>query len=117
MPVRSRSPKHFKWWSRTSFVEVIPLSSLRILQLKLLHPEHLIADGVIISFSNWLSTGTGRRGFSAGRPQWVLVVSKRPWGCRPWQPGPGCVSGRDRSDQRLDPDNVHDPCQIVGQNR
>jgi hypothetical protein len=25
-------------------------------------------------------------------------------------------SGRDCSDQRLDPDNVHDPCQIVGQN-
>src|SRR6202007_495932 len=48
---------------------------------------------------------------------WVLVVSKRPWGCRPWQPGPGCVSGRDRSDQRFDPDNVHDPCQIIGQNR
>ena len=24
------------------------------------------------------------------------------------------VSGRDRSDQRLDPDDVHDPCQIVG---
>src|SRR6202007_490019 len=48
---------------------------------------------------------------------WVLVVSKRPWGCRPWQPGPGCVSGRDRRDQRLDPDNVHDPCQIVRQNR
>jgi hypothetical protein len=23
------------------------------------------------------------------------------------------VSGRDRSDQRLDPDDVHDPCQIV----
>ena len=27
------------------------------------------------------------------------------------------VSGRDRSDQRLDPDDVHDPCQIVGQDR
>ena len=27
------------------------------------------------------------------------------------------VLGRDRSDQRLDPDDVHDPCQIVGQHR
>ena len=27
------------------------------------------------------------------------------------------VSGRDRCNQRLDPDNVHDPCQIIGQNR
>src|SRR5215813_4195897 len=27
MPVRSPSPKHFKWRSRTSFVEVIPPSS------------------------------------------------------------------------------------------
>jgi hypothetical protein len=43
-----------------------------MLQLKLLHPEHLIADGVIISFSNWLATGTGRRGFLAGRPLWVI---------------------------------------------
>lgn len=25
------------------------------------------------------------------------------------------VSGRDRSDERLDPDNVHGPRQIVGQ--
>src|SRR4029077_576930 len=65
------------WWSRTSFVEVIPLSSLRMLQLKLLHPEHLIADGVIISFSNWLATGTGRRGFSAGRPLWVAGSTDR----------------------------------------
>src|SRR5262249_13132604 len=29
----------------------------------------------------------------------------------------GCISGHDRSDQRLDPDDVHDPCQIVGQDR
>src|SRR5262249_36138731 len=27
MPVRSPSPKHFRWRSRTSFVEVIPPSS------------------------------------------------------------------------------------------
>jgi len=27
------------------------------------------------------------------------------------------VSGRDRSDQRLDPDDVHDPGQIIGENR
>src|SRR5262245_15191782 len=27
MPVRSPSPKHFMWWSRTSFVEVITHSS------------------------------------------------------------------------------------------
>ncbi len=26
-------------------------------------------------------------------------------------------SGRDRGDQRLDSDDVHDPCQIIGQNR
>jgi hypothetical protein len=26
-------------------------------------------------------------------------------------------SGHDRSDQRLDPDDVHDPCQIIGRNR
>src|SRR5580700_8783758 len=30
---------------------------------------------------------------------------------------PGSVSGGDRSDQRLDPDDVDDPCQIIGQNR
>jgi hypothetical protein len=29
----------------------------------------------------------------------------------------GPVSGRDRGYQRLDPDDVHDSCQIVGQNR
>ena len=29
----------------------------------------------------------------------------------------GSVSGRDRIDQRLDPDDVYDPCQIIGQNR
>ena len=29
----------------------------------------------------------------------------------------GCISGDDRGDQRSDPDDVHDPCQIVGQNR
>jgi hypothetical protein len=28
-----------------------------------------------------------------------------------------CFSGRDRGDQRLDTDDVHDPCQIVGQDR
>jgi hypothetical protein len=28
-----------------------------------------------------------------------------------------CVSGHDRSDQRLDPDNVHDPDQIIGKDR
>jgi hypothetical protein len=27
------------------------------------------------------------------------------------------VSGCDRSDQRPDPDDVHDPCQIIGQHR
>jgi len=27
------------------------------------------------------------------------------------------VSGRDRSHQRLGPDDVYDPCQIVGQDR
>src|SRR5215831_14771216 len=27
MPVRSPSPKHFMWWSRTSFVEVMTQSS------------------------------------------------------------------------------------------
>ena len=27
------------------------------------------------------------------------------------------VFGRDRSDQRLDTDDIHDPCQIIGQNR
>jgi len=49
-------------------------------------------------------------------PLRVLAVSKRP-------PGSALaartrfVSGRDRSDQGFDPDNVHDPCQIVGQNR
>jgi hypothetical protein len=26
-------------------------------------------------------------------------------------------SGHDRSDQRLDPDDVHDQCQIIGQDR
>jgi hypothetical protein len=35
--------------------------------------------------------------------------------------GPGAttriISGRDRCDQRLDPDDVHDPCQITGQDR
>jgi hypothetical protein len=29
----------------------------------------------------------------------------------------GSVSGHDRSHQQFDPDDVHDPCQIVGQNR
>jgi hypothetical protein len=29
----------------------------------------------------------------------------------------GGVSGCDRSDQRLDADNFHDPCQIIGQYR
>src|SRR5258705_6579965 len=29
----------------------------------------------------------------------------------------GLVSGRDRSHQRLGPDDVHDPCQIIGQDR
>src|ERR1700686_1403980 len=28
-----------------------------------------------------------------------------------------CVSGHDRSHQRLDTDDVHDPCQIIGQDR
>jgi len=28
-----------------------------------------------------------------------------------WQPGPGCISSGDSSDQRLDPDDVHDPSQ------
>ena len=35
----------------------------------------------------------------------------------PGSQGPAGVSGRDRSDQRFDPDNVYNPCQIVGQNR
>ena len=26
-------------------------------------------------------------------------------------------SGHDRSDERLDPDDVHDPCQIIGEDR
>jgi hypothetical protein len=52
------------------------------------------------------------------------VVRNGTWLCQnglgdvgPGSQGRGVVSGRDRSDQRLDPDNVHDPCQIVGQNR
>jgi len=71
--------------------------------------------------------GTGRNRAPAGRSG----SQQGPAGCgpadRPCQnvlsdvapgsQGPGGVSGRDRSDQRLDPDNVHDPCQIVGQNR
>lgn len=27
------------------------------------------------------------------------------------------ISGHDRDDKRPDPDDVHDPCQIIGQNR
>jgi hypothetical protein len=44
-------------------------------------------------------------------------VKTVPKGRRSWQPGAEAASGRDRSDQRLDPDDVHDPCQIIGQNR
>jgi len=29
----------------------------------------------------------------------------------------GSVSGRDRSHQRLGPDDVHDPCQVIGEDR
>ena len=32
-----------------------------------------------------------------------------------WEQKPEWVSGRDRGDQRLDPDDVHDPCQIIDQ--
>ena len=47
---------------------------------------------------------------------WVLVVSKRAWDVAR-QSEPGGVSDGDRSDQGPDPNDVHDPGQIVGQNR
>ena len=45
-----------------------------------------------------------------GRVKTALAMS-------PLAAGPSGVSGRDRSDQRLDPDDVHDPGQIIGQDR
>src|SRR5258708_2074455 len=33
------------------------------------------------------------------------------------KPEPGSVSGHDRSHQRLGPDDVNDPCQIIGKDR
>ena len=45
-----------------------------------------------------------------GRVKTALAMS-------PLAAGPSGVSGRDRSDQRLDPDDVHDPGQIIGENR
>src|ERR1700730_17824779 len=44
----------------------------------------------------------------------VKTVSQ---GRRTWEPGPRYVSGHDRSHQRLDPDDVHDPCQVIGEDR
>jgi hypothetical protein len=44
----------------------------------------------------------------------VKTVSQ---GRRTWEPGPRCVSGHDRSHQRLGTDDVHDPCQIIGEDR
>jgi len=63
-------------------------------------------------FGNWCS----RMVAPAGRVRFGA------WSCQngfgdvgPGSQGPSGVSGRDRSDQRLDPEDVHDPCQIVGQ--
>jgi hypothetical protein len=42
---------------------------------------------------------------------------KRALGIGPGSERRGCVSGRERSDQRLDPDDVHDPGQIIGEDR
>jgi hypothetical protein len=44
----------------------------------------------------------------------VKTVSQ---GRRTWEPGPRCVSGHDRSHQRLGTDDVHAPCQITGEDR
>src|SRR5258705_9671811 len=51
-------------------------------------------------------------------------ISTLPWPCKNAlprevgeKPGPGSVSGHDRSHQRLGTDDVHDPCQIIGQDR
>jgi hypothetical protein len=44
----------------------------------------------------------------------VKTVSQ---GRRTWEPGPRCVSGHNRSHQRLGADDVHDPCQIIGEDR
>ena len=52
------------------------------------------------------------------------VVRSGSWPCKNGLKGTsvlqartGSVSGRDRIYQRLDPDNVDDPCQVIGQNR
>jgi hypothetical protein len=44
----------------------------------------------------------------------VKTVSQ---GRRTWEPEPRCVSGHDRSHQRLGTDDVPDPCQIIGEDR
>src|SRR6267143_89916 len=42
---------------------------------------------------------------------------KTPFQGSRWEARTGSVSGCDRSHQRLGPDDVHDPCQIIGQDR
>ena len=83
-----------KWWHQGSVSAVRPRSSSQ---------RHRSG-----SAGRLLKSKTDRR------PPWVLAVSKRLHGYRPCSYDPG-VSGRDRSDQRLDADDVQDPCQIVDQ--
>src|ERR1700749_2450689 len=48
--------------------------------------------------------------FGLGRVKTALAMSRLAG-------GPSSVSGHDRGDQRLDPDDVHYPGQIIGENR
>jgi hypothetical protein len=69
--------------------------------------------GNYIQLANVFPEGTCRSdvtsGFDRAKPAlWMSVAGSQ---------GPSCISGRDRGDQRLDPHDVDDPGQIVGQDR
>src|SRR4029077_5192948 len=63
-----------------------------------------------------------RHPFTLGIPTasmtvWGLCRVKTALAMSPLAVGPSGVSGHDRGDQRLDPDDVHYPGQIIGENR
>src|SRR5262249_18802186 len=62
MPLRSPAPKHFKWWSRTSFVEAISRSSFIGFGARFIYLRSLSR----VVRGDRRRTGRGRKGVSAG---------------------------------------------------